>query len=119
MAEYKMLSKKEMDTISKETLVEKYNSTIETIWTLSKQLKEREHGYDVLFEDYETASGDLEFLGSQCNRLEEELKYMHDFISWMHLDGMYEDFRKNAREVQPEDGSFSYYKMGDGRKAQA
>ncbi len=64
-------------------------------------------------EDYEELSGYLEYLGSKCKRQEEEMRYMHDFISWMHLETMYEDFRKNAYEFHPEDGSFSYYTMED------
>lgn len=60
-------------------------------------------------EDYEEMLGHIEHFNSKCNWLEEEMRYMHDFISWMHLEEMYEKFRKNAYEVQPEDGSFSYY----------
>lgn len=60
-------------------------------------------------EDYEELSGHVEYLGAMCNQQEKEMRYMHDFISWMHLEAMYADFRKNAYEFQPEDGSLSYY----------
>ena len=62
-------------------------------------------------EDFDELSGHLEYLGAMCNQQEKELRYMHDFISWMHLETMYANFRKNAYEFQPEDGSFSYYTM--------
>lgn len=64
-------------------------------------------------EDYDEISGHLEHFVSKCNRQEEEMRYMHDFISWMHLEDKYNDFRKNAHEFQPEDGSFSYYTMDE------
>lgn len=63
--------------------------------------------------DYDELSGHLEHLGAICNKQEEEIRYMHDFISWMHLETMYASFRKNAYEFQPEDGSFSHYTMDD------
>lgn len=66
-------------------------------------------------EDYEELSGHLEYLGATCNRQEKELRYMHDFISWMHLETMYDDFRKNAYEFHQEDGSLSYYTMNEER----
>lgn len=63
--------------------------------------------------DYEELSGHVEYLWSKCNHQEEEIRYMHDFISWMHLEDMYADFRENAYEFQPGDGSLSYYTMDD------
>lgn len=68
-------------------------------------------------EDYDEISGNLEHFVSKCNRQEEEMRYMHDFISWMHLEDKYNDFRKNAYEFQPEDGSFSYYTMDESHGA--
>lgn len=67
----------------------------------------------IMNEDYEELSGHVEYLGTKCNKQEMEMRYMHDFISWMHLEAMYDDFRKNAYEFQPEDGSFSYYTMNE------
>lgn len=64
-------------------------------------------------EDYKELLGHVEYLGSKCNQQEEELRYMQDFLRWMHLETMYADFRKNAYEFQPEDGSFSYYTLYD------
>ena len=64
-------------------------------------------------EDYDEVCGHLEHFASKCNHQEEEIRYMHDFISWMHLVDKYDDFRKNAHEFYPEDGSFSYYTMDD------
>ena len=64
-------------------------------------------------DDFDELSGQLEHLGIICNKQEEEIRYMHDFISWMHLEAMYASFRKNAYEFQPEDGSFSHYTMDD------
>ena len=64
-------------------------------------------------EEYDEIFGHLEHFVSKCNRQEEEMRYMHDFISWMHLEDKYNDFRKNAHEFQPEDGSFSYYAMDE------
>lgn len=59
-------------------------------------------------EDYEELLGNLEYLGATCNKMEKEMRYMNDFIRWMHLEKMYTDFRKNAVKVDPEDG-FPYY----------
>ena len=42
---------------------------------------------------------------------EEELKYLHDFISWMHLDGLYAEFREKAHKVYPDDLPFPRYEM--------
>ena len=106
-----MINAKQLGNISKEGLLEKYNDSIETIWFLDKQLRDLGREYDSVFEDYNNASGDLEFLGSRCNQMEEELRYMMDFIKWMHLDGMYEEFRRKAYEFHPEDGSFPYLTM--------
>ena len=111
MTEYKMIKAEQLGNISKEELVEKYNDAIETIWFLDKQLRDLKKEYDSVFEDYYSASGDLEYLGSRCNQMEEELRYMLDFIKWMHLNGMYEEFRRKAYEFQPEDGSFPYFTM--------
>lgn len=108
-----MIKTEQLESIRKEDLMEKHNDAIETIWFLEKQLRDSIRDYDAVFENYHSASGDLEFLGSKCNQMEEELRYMQDFIKWMHLSGMYEEFRKNAREFQPEDGSFPYYTMED------
>ena len=57
-------------------------------------------------QEYEELSGHVEYLESKCNIQEEEIRYVHDFISWMHLETMYADFRKNAYEFQPKDGPF-------------
>ena len=64
-------------------------------------------------EDYDELCGDLEYLSSKCNDQEKEIRYMHDFIRWMHLGDQYENFRKNAYEYEPEDGSFSYYTIDE------
>lgn len=64
-------------------------------------------------EDYEELSGHLEYFHSKCNQLEEEIQYMHDFIRWMHLGKMYDNFRKHAMEVQPKDEPFPYYTMSE------
>ncbi len=69
-------------------------------------------------EDYEELSGYVEYLGSRCNRQEEEIRYMHDFINWMHLESMYAYFRRNAHEFQPADGSFSYFTLDDKHETQ-
>ena len=47
----------------------------------------------------------------ECVRNNEELEYLHDFISWMHLDGLYADFRENARKIEQEDDPFPRYTM--------
>ncbi len=68
-------------------------------------------------EAYEELSGYLEYYASKCNQQEEEMRYMYDFLCWMHLEGMYDNFRKKAHLVEPEDGGFSYYAMDDERNS--
>lgn len=49
---------------------------------------------------------------SQDNKsLTKENMYYADFISWMHLETQFEEFRKNAHLQQPEDMPFPYYTM--------
>lgn len=67
----------------------------------------------VSIEDYNEVFGHVEYFSSKCNRLEEEMQYMHDFINWMHLGDMYRKFREKAYVFQPEDESFPYYTMDD------
>ena len=47
----------------------------------------------------------------ECVRNNEELEYLHDFISWMHLDGLYAEFRENARKIEQEENPFPRYTM--------
>lgn len=79
MTKYNMINTKQLENLSKEELMEKYNDAVETIWFLDKQLRDSNKNNELLFEDYDTASGDLQFLSSRCNQLEEELRYMRDF----------------------------------------
>ncbi len=71
----------------------------------------------VSIEEYDEVSGHVEYFSSKCTHLEEEMRYMHDFIKWMHLEDMYRKFREKAYEFQPEDGSFSYYTMNEEKDA--
>ena len=48
----------------------------------------------VSIEDYNEVFGHVEYFSSKCNRLEEEMQYMHDFINWMHLGDMYSVIRQ-------------------------
>ena len=47
----------------------------------------------------------------ECAEYSDELEYLHDFISWMHLDGLYAEFREKARKVQQDDLPFQRYEM--------
>ena len=47
----------------------------------------------------------------ECMQYKEELEYLKDFVSWMHLDGLYAEFRENARKIEQEDDPFPRYTM--------
>ena len=62
-----------------------------------------------LQDEYDELSGVLQSMSEECNSLQCEIEYMHDFIRWMHLTEMYDDFRRNAHKHQTEDEPFPYY----------
>ena len=47
----------------------------------------------------------------ECQKCEEENEYLRDFIYWMHLDGLYAEFRENARKIEQEEDPFPRYTM--------
>ena len=62
-------------------------------------------------DEYDELSGVLQSMADERNKLQCEIEYMHDFIRWMHLSEMYDDFHRNAHKHQPEDEPFPYYTM--------
>ena len=62
-------------------------------------------------DEYDELSGVLQSMADERTKLQCEIEYMHDFIRWMHLSEMYDDFRRNAHKHQPEDEPFPYYTM--------
>ena len=66
---------------------------------------------DKMQDEYDELSGVLQSMADERNKLQCEIEYMHDFIRWMHLSEMYDDFRRNAHKHQPEDEPFPYYTM--------
>ena len=59
MEEYKMLSPEQAKTLSTEQLVEKYNDAVETIWYLTKCLRDEMDENDNLWFAYEEVADKL------------------------------------------------------------
>ena len=55
--------------------------------------------------------GIIRSFACEKDRLESEIEYYYDFIRWMHLESLYNEFVSNAYKYEPEDGGFSYYTM--------
>lgn len=70
----------------------------------ASQLKKR---YQNLQERYDEACDVIQHLMDEQNRTDEEIRYLHEFISYKHLDSEFWYFRENAHEVQDPELPFS------------
>ena len=59
MEKYEMLSPEQAKSLSTEQLVEKYNDAVETIWYLTKRLRDEMDENDILWFAYEEATDKL------------------------------------------------------------
>ena len=67
--------------------------------------------YQKLQDRYDELSDITSEFARDRYHLMNENRYLRDFVSWMHLDSMYQEFRMHAHKEMDELGMFSRYVM--------
>ena len=76
--------------------------------TRNNELVKVQIGKDI----YDEMMNDLSYFSDEYYRLNAEIEYLKDFISWMNLEDSYINFRQNAkRTFENEDDPFGRYTL--------